>query len=205
VADPEEESAGPQLNNGDLKFSPCAPAEGTRALIDLICKHNSLVASRLQAAAGVNNMASNVKTKIPHGFIYPGFNKIMDFQIKLFSWPDNRGNHLILIVRGIIDISGFEQIFREVASATQLLRDCKIVIDLQDAACSLETAAIPAFVDGMQTELWPPSNKVAIVAPRDIDQYDGLLALTSGLSKRDFKIAVFYDSKPAVTWLADNA
>ena len=46
--------------------------------------------------------------------------------------------------------------------------------------------------------------RVAIVAPREIDQYDHLFALTSGLAKRGLKIAVFYDSKPAVTWLADT-
>jgi hypothetical protein len=42
------------------------------------------------------------------------------------------------------------------------------------------------------------------VAPQEIDQYDHLFALTSGLAKRGLKIAVFYDSKPAVTWLADT-
>ena len=203
MADPEEESAGPQLNNGDLKFSPCVPAEGTRALIDLLCKHNTFVASRLQAAAGVNNMSSNVKTKTPQGFIYPRFNKIMDFQIKLFSWPD-RGNHLIMITRGIIDVKGFEQILREVVTATQPLRDCKVVVDLQDTTCNLESLDIQAFVDGAEPDLWPSTIKVAIVAPREIDQYDHLFALTSGLVKRGLKIAVFDDSKPAITWLADT-
>ena len=203
MAGPEEESAGPQLNNGDLKFSPCAPAEGAKALIDLICKHNKLVASRLQPAAGVNNMASNVKTKILQGFIFPRFDKIMDFQIKLFSWPD-RGNHLIMITRGVIDVKGFEQILREVVTATQCLRDCKVVVDLQDTTCNLERADIQAFVDGAQPNLWPSTTKVAIVAPREIDQYDNLFALTSGLAKRGLKIAVFHDSKPAVTWLADT-
>jgi hypothetical protein len=128
----------------------------------------------------------------------------MDFQIKLFSWPD-RGNHLIMITRGIIDIKGFEQIFREVVTATQPLQDCKIVIDLQDTTCNLESADVQVFVDGMGAELWLSTNKVAIVAPREIDQYDQLVTLTSGLSKRGLKIAVFYDSKPAVTWLADTA
>ena len=201
MAGPEEESAGPQLNNGDLKFSPCG--EGTKALIDLICKHNTLVASRLQPAAGVNNMASNVKTKILQGFIFPRFDKIMDFQIKLFSWPD-RGNHLIMITRGVLDIKGFEQIFREVVTATEPLRDCKVVVDLQDTTCNLERADIQAFVDGAQPNLWPSSIKVAIVAPREIDQYDNLFALTSGLAKRGLKVAAFHDSKPAVTWLADT-
>jgi hypothetical protein len=127
----------------------------------------------------------------------------MDFQIKLFSWPD-RGNHLIMITRGVMDIRGLDQIFQEVLTATQSLRDCKVVVDLQDTTCNLERTDIQAFVDGAQPDLWPSTNRVAIVAPREIDQYDQLSMLTSGLSKRGLKIAVFYDSKPAVTWLADT-
>lgn len=127
----------------------------------------------------------------------------MDFQIKLFSWPD-RGNHLVMITRGVMDIQGFEQIFQEVATATQPLRDCKVVIDLQDAVSNVEDADIQAFLDGVEPDLWPSTNKVAIVSPREIEQYDELLALTRGLAKRGLKIAVFHDSKPAITWLADT-
>jgi hypothetical protein len=187
----------------DLKFSPFAAGEGAKALIDLICKHQTLVASRLQPAAGVNHVSPNVKTRGLQGFTFPRFDKLMDFQIKLFSWPD-RGNHLIMITRGIIDIKGFEQIFREVVTATQPLLDCKVVVDLQDTTCNLESAEVQAFVDGMAPELWPATKKVAIVAPQEIDQYNQLVTLTSGLSKRGLKIAVFYDSKLAVTWLADT-
>ena len=127
----------------------------------------------------------------------------MDFQIKLFSWPE-RGNHLVMITRGVMDIKEFEQIFREVGTATQPLRDCKVIIDLQDAVCDIEDADMQAFVDGVEPDLWPSTNKVAVVSPREIEQYDQLLAITSGLAKRGLKIAVFYDSKPAVTWLADT-
>jgi len=128
----------------------------------------------------------------------------MDFQIKLFSWPDNRGNHLIMITRGVLDIKGFEQIFQEVMTATEPLRDCKVVVDLQDTTCNLERADIQAFVDGVQPDLWPSTNRVAIVSPREIEQYEQLFVLTSGLAKHGLKIAVFYDSKPAVAWLADT-
>lgn len=127
----------------------------------------------------------------------------MDFQIKLFSWPD-RGNHLIMITRGVMDIKGFDQIFQELLTATQSLRDCKVVVDLQDAMCNLENANVLAFADGVQLDQWPCTNRVAVVAPREIDQYDQLLALTNGLAKRGLKIAIFHDSKLAVTWLADT-
>jgi hypothetical protein len=163
----------------------------------------NLIDSRLHLAPGVNNVSSNVRTKDLDGFIFTSFDKLMDFQIKLFSWPD-RGNHLIIITRGVLDIKGIEEIFQEVVTATEPLRDCKVVVDLQDVTCNLERADIQAFVDGVRPELWPSTNKIAIVAPREIDQYDHLFALTSGLAKRGLKIAVFYDSKPAITWLADT-
>jgi hypothetical protein len=127
----------------------------------------------------------------------------MDFQIKLFSWPE-RGNHLIMITRGVLDIGGLDQIFREVATVTQPLPDCNVVIDLQDAVCNLEAADIEAFVNGLKPNEWPISNKVAMVSPRDNEQYDWLFRLTSGVSKLGFKIAVFYDSKAAVSWLAET-
>jgi hypothetical protein len=109
-----------------------------------------------------------------------------------------------MITRGVMDIQGFAQIFQEVATATQPLRDCKVVIDLQNAVCNVEDADIQAFVDGVEPDLWPSTNKVAIVSPREIEQYDELLALTRGLAKRGLKISVFHDSKPAVAWLADT-
>ena len=163
----------------------------------------NLIDSRLHLAPGVNNVSSNVRAKDLNGFVFTRFDKLMDFQIKLFSWPD-RGNHLIMITRGVLDIKGIDQIFQEVVTATEPLRDCKVVVDLQDVTCSLGRADIQAFVDGVQPELWPFTNKIAIVAPRGIDQYDQLFILTSGLAKRGLKIAIFYDSKAAVTWLADT-
>jgi hypothetical protein len=188
---------------GDLKLSPRAAGDGVKALVDLICKHQTLVASRLLAAATVNNESSNVKTSGNRGFTFSPFNKLMDFQIKLFSWPD-RGNHLIMITRGVLDIKGFVQILQEVVTATEPLRDCKVVVDLQDTTCNLAGADMEAFVDGVQPDRWPATNKVAIVAPRENDQHDQIFVLTSGLAEHGVKIAVFYDSKAAVTWLADT-
>ena len=126
----------------------------------------------------------------------------MDFQIKLFSWPE-RGNHLIMITRGLLDMEALEQIFQEVTTVTRALLDCKVVIDLQDAVCTLETTDIQAFVNGRKVDGWS-SHKVAMLSPHEIEQYDQLFMLTSGLSKLGFKIAVFYDSKAAVSWLAET-
>ncbi len=126
----------------------------------------------------------------------------MDFQIKLFSWPE-RGNHLIMITRGLLDMDALEQIFQEVTTVTRALLDCKVVIDLQDAVCTLESTDIQAFINGRKADGWS-SHKVAMLSPHEIEQYDQLFMLTSGLSKLGFKIAVFYDSKAAVSWLAET-
>ena len=36
----------------------------------------------------------------------------MDFQIKLFSWPD-KGDHLIMITRELLDRTALEQYFKK--------------------------------------------------------------------------------------------
>jgi hypothetical protein len=131
---------------------------------------------------------------------YPEEN--MDFQIKLFSWPD-KGDHLIMITRGLLDRAALEQIFQEVATVTRPLRDCKVIIDLQDATCDLNTADIRTFASGLKPHRWPATNKVAIVSPRDSEQYNQLLMLACDLAKLSFKIAVFTDSKSAVNWLTE--
>jgi hypothetical protein len=126
----------------------------------------------------------------------------MDFQIKLFSWPD-KGDHLIMIARGLLDRAALEQVFHEVAMVTQPLQECKVIIDLQDAACDLKTADIQNFASGLKLDRWPATNKVAMVSPQDTEQYGQLLMLTRDLAKVDFKMAVFTDSKSAVNWLTE--
>lgn len=202
MAGAEEKSAHLELNSADLKCSLGAATTQAEALIDRIYQHSILIASRLQPTAAVNKMSFNVKTRGLGSIIFPGFEERMNFQVKLFSWPD-RGNHLIMIARGVMDIRGFEQIFEEVLTATQALHDCKVVIDLQDTACNLDSADIQAFVEGVQLDLWPSNNKMAMVSPHESEQRDQLSMLTSGLAKRGLKIAVFDDSKRAITWLAD--
>jgi hypothetical protein len=124
----------------------------------------------------------------------------MDFQIKLFSWPD-KGDHLIMITRGLLDRTALQQIFEEVATVTQPLQDCKVIIDLQDTACDLKTAEIQKFASGLKLEGWPATNKVAIVSPHNSEQHDQLLVLIRDLAQLSFKIALFNDSKSAVNWL----
>ena len=60
-----------------------------------------------------------------------------------------------MITRGVMDIKGFEQIFQEVLTATQPLRDCKLWSICKMLCVVLGDADIQAFVDGVQLDQWP--------------------------------------------------
>ena len=126
----------------------------------------------------------------------------MDLQIKLFSGLD-RGNHVIIITRGAVDIEGFREIFRNVVNTTRSLLDCKVLIDLQDATYNLEPGDIRAFAENLRPEYWPPTNRVALVSESDPQDYRQLCVLSTFLSNRAIKNAVFKDTKTAVSWLAE--
>ena len=126
----------------------------------------------------------------------------MDLQIKQFSGLD-RGNHVIIITRGSVDIEGFREIFRSVVNATRSLLDCKVLIDLQEATYQLEPADICAFADNLRPEYWPPTNRVALVSESDPHDYSQLCVLSTLLSNRAIRNAVFQDTRTAVNWLAD--
>ena len=110
-----------------------------------------------------------------------------------------------MIARGLLDVSGFEAIFREIAETTQSLVSCKVLIDLQEATYRLEPPRIDAFVNGLRFDLWPQNNKVALVAGPEISLSDQLFILSNNLSNRGLKVAVFHNSKDAVIWLAEGA
>jgi hypothetical protein len=127
----------------------------------------------------------------------------MNFQIKLFTWP-NQGNHVIIIARGPIDVEGFKEMFRKIEEMTQTLPDCKVLIDLVDTTFKLGPADAETFTGGVNPELVPPTVRIAMVGMAEVEQYDLLWTVVAGLSKRGLKVAAFYDSKVAVNWLADN-
>jgi hypothetical protein len=168
----------------------------------LLGKKNSYKKFNGFLASGVNLMSPNVKTItlriincVPGRFI-------MDLQIKLFSGLD-RGNHVIIITRGSIDIEGFREIFRNVVNTTRSLLDCRVLIDLQDATYKLEPGDIRAFADNLRPEQWPPTNRVALVSEPDPQDYRQLCVLSTFLSNRAIRNAVFKDTRTAVSWLAD--
>jgi len=127
----------------------------------------------------------------------------MNYQVKLFHWPE-RGDHVILIACGFVDIDGFKQMFRKVGEITASLSDSKVLIDLVDATYNLDHMDIKALVSAIIPDLLPINPKIALVSTPQLRQRIPLMLLATSLSNRGGKVATFYDSKSAVTWLIEN-
>ncbi|HTN69837.1 MAG TPA: hypothetical protein VMO00_01980 [Methylomirabilota bacterium] len=109
-----------------------------------------------------------------------------------------------MITRGLLDVGGFQAIFREIAEKTQSFLSCKVLVDLQDATFKFELSNIDAFINELRLDLWPQSNKLALVTGPVNSLYDQLFILSNNLSGQGLKVAVFYNSKDAVIWLAQG-
>ncbi len=72
----------------------------------------------------------------------------MNHQIKVLRGLD-RGDYIIMITRGAVDITGFEQILDKVIDATGPLLDCKILVDFQDSIFQFLPSDITNFLPGL--------------------------------------------------------
>jgi hypothetical protein len=124
----------------------------------------------------------------------------MNFQIKTFSL--DRGNHIIAITNGQVDIEGLKHVFARVIVETKPLLDCKVLVDLQDSTFKLLPFDLAEFLDRFDFDEWPHNNKVALVSSPAKDQFQQLTLLGEGLLKRGLKVVVFYDMKEAISWLS---
>ena len=127
----------------------------------------------------------------------------MDCHIKLLQFKST-GNHLIVIIRGVIDKDGFKDIFYRAADAAKMLSDCMVLIDLEDTALKLEPQDVHAIVDALEPNLWPHKHKIALVSSPEAEKFDPLYVLGAYLSALGLKVAVFKETKSAVNWLADG-
>src|SRR5262245_31632660 len=147
-------------------------------------------------------MSPNVKTTALR-IITSCYGRFMiDLQNKLFSGLD-RGNHVIIITRGSVDIDGFREIFRNVVNTTRSLLDCRVLIDLQDATYNLEPGDIRDFAENLRPEYWPPTNRGALVSESDPQDYRQLCLVSTCCSKRGISSAGLNGTRPAVRWIAE--
>jgi hypothetical protein len=128
----------------------------------------------------------------------------MQIQTKVFSWPDHE-DHVFLLARGLLNASGLEQIFNEVAVTAGQYFHCKVLIDLIDTDCLLEAGVIDTLFHEARPELTPKKCVIALVAPPEDDSYSQLSAVSTSLVDRGFRIAAFRNTKSAVEWLANPA
>jgi hypothetical protein len=124
----------------------------------------------------------------------------MRIQMKQLNWPE--GNYMIVIARGILSAGGLEQILTKITAASLAHADCKILIDLIEATCTIAPGEINRLLSELRPDLYPTRNKVALVYPLDDDHHANLSDVSTCLATYGFRIAVFRDSKAAVDWLA---
>ena len=124
----------------------------------------------------------------------------MRIQIKQLNWP--AGNYMIVIARGILSGAGLEQILTKVTAASLAHADCKILIDLIEATCTIAPAEIDRLLSELRPDLYPARSRIALVSALEDDHYVSLSDVSICLEKYGFRIAVFRDSKAAVDWLA---
>jgi hypothetical protein len=126
----------------------------------------------------------------------------MDFQTKLFRWPDRR-NYVIMVARGQTDIGGFQRMFQKLAEIHEALIDWRVLIDLFDARFELEPADIDIFASRLRAARFQ-NYKIVLLGAREIGQYDQLCMLGASLCNAGFRVGAFDDSKVAIDWLAAN-
>jgi hypothetical protein len=124
----------------------------------------------------------------------------MNLKIKLLQLAE-RGNHLIVITGGVIDLPALEQIFRQVAAHTQSLLDCKVLIDLDTADLRLEPDDLHGVFQTLVRDLGRRSIKMALVSSPGTDAAT-LDWLRAYLCRAGLTVKLFGDSKSAVDWLS---
>jgi hypothetical protein len=125
----------------------------------------------------------------------------MHIQIKQFSSP--QGNYMIMIARGILSVRGLEQILIKVAAAALARPNCRVLLDLIDASCTIGPREISRLFSELRPDLYPTRSRIALVSQPDDDHHASLSDVSTSLAKHGFRIAVFRDSKAAVDWLGD--
>jgi hypothetical protein len=124
----------------------------------------------------------------------------MDFDLKLFSWPDP-GPHVIALGRGTLNTDSIRQIFGEIAKMVEPLPNGKVLVDLVRAKYLVSPDDIDSLIKDVGSDGRLANATIAIVSPSDIEQYHDLLKLSNLLSACGVHAGAFRSLKPAVDWL----
>jgi hypothetical protein len=124
----------------------------------------------------------------------------MDFQLKLFSWPDP-GPHVIALGTGILNADSVREIFNEIGKTTELLSNPKILLDLARTDYYLQSGELENLVREVASDRRLAKAMIAIVSPRDIDEYHTFLTFSAVLSSAGLHAAAFNNITTAVDWL----
>lgn len=137
---------------------------------------------------------------------WPGLgfgNLAMDVNVKLLESPDGK-NHLIIIVHGLIDAQGLEEILGHVTETIRRLFNCEVLIDFEKASLRLEPSVIDELINELGPGLRAGNIAIALVSPSDTDGSEPVRLLAHSLIRQDLKVALFDTTKEAVTWLVST-
>lgn len=127
----------------------------------------------------------------------------MDYQIKILRGLD-RGNYVIMFLRGSMDIVAFRRVLNKLAETTKPFLDCKILIDFQDSICQFLPTDVAAMELTFDFGGWPHTNKIALVSSPYKEQFPQLVMLNDCLLKMKLDVHVFEDMRTAVVWLSQG-
>jgi len=130
----------------------------------------------------------------------------MDYQVKLFHWPNN-GTCRMICARGLMDRGAFLRLMQAIVELTKPLSDCKVLLDLQDITCDLGLEDLVELKVELSIFPWTAVGKLklAMVTSPHLEPYYGLRQLTSPVSQLGVDVAAFCESSRAIEWLAQEA
>jgi hypothetical protein len=127
----------------------------------------------------------------------------MSYQIKVLRGLD-RGDYVIILARGAVDIAGFEQILDKLIDASESLLDCKVLVDFQDCKFTFLPPDTTEFLVWLELKRWPHNCRIAFISAPDEEQYRHLAILGEGLLKINLQVGVFYEMREAIDWLSST-
>ena len=127
----------------------------------------------------------------------------MNVQMKLLRGVD--GNHLILIVSGLVHVNGVQLVLERVINASRELLDCNVLLDFQDSTLRVLPSEFATLVKEFDFSGWPHNNTVVLVSKTSSEQYQQIAILAEGLASNRIKVAAFPDIKEAVNWLSNGS